>query len=311
MHINNAIWDEIVKDFKKNPLFQDIIINFFKTDNIDPVAYSKNEKYLNISSTNFMNLKIDKIKSEVSPSFFYFLYPNARPSGYPDWFITGYPDIAFWLSENYERIKELPDFRDILSDTHNYVHNNKLNHSFLRLIINYYKKNISSDLECGFQQNHIFIENNNSEFNIILDLITSADINSLDRIYRSTEIEKENILKSSLYFLEVILNDNFHLQTTTSYKIYSPYKEISLICSSKLDSSTLGQEIISALVNNIIGIFNLWLNLGVKKICIKKSNIWGALGLDYVKFDVLEICYKKQLINQELYLIFKHRMQQK
>ncbi|MCU0438485.1 MAG: hypothetical protein MUC49_11265 [Raineya sp.] len=309
MHINNAIWDEILKDLKKAPLFQDIIINFFKIDNIDPVIYSKNEKYFNVSDTYFIEIKMNNIKSEITPSFFHFLYPDARPSGYPDWFITAYPDVALWFSDNYGEVKNIPVFKDILSNEHNYIHNNKFNHYFLRLIINYYKNNINSDLECSFQENHIFTENNNSELNIILDLIGPNNSKSFDNIYRSTEIDKERLLKSSLHFLEIILKDNFQLQVKASYKVHSSHKEIILICSSKLDSSIIGQEIISSIINNIIRIFNLWLNLGVKKICVKKSNIWGILGLDYVKFDVLEICHKKQLISQELYLTFKNKMQ--
>jgi len=144
-YLNNIQWEKLKK---ANPHIKDfsIIIDlFFKPDII---YYEKLINNLNYIEENVIwPTDLDKIK--ITKTLIFYKEKINRPLGYPNWFLAGYPDICYWLSQSYLLYKEKHPLFKILNNENNADTDGYMNFNTLRLIIDYYKKNISKRLECS------------------------------------------------------------------------------------------------------------------------------------------------------------------
>jgi len=141
-------WNQVIKKNPDNPKFKIIIELFFKPDMIYSAKFENNYKIANSSwETQFLHEReFSQIK--ITPTMHFFKDALNRPLGFSSWFIAAYHDVAKWASENLMHIQNVPPFNGHFEKEEDFIENEEFKHHILRLMIDYFRKNINKKLEC-------------------------------------------------------------------------------------------------------------------------------------------------------------------
>jgi len=136
----NFSWNSILNANPPDEHFYFIVDNFFKHDKINPLKFENNLQFLQYQYASQPYL--------LSPAIFYFRDAVNRPFGYEDWFMAAYPDVGRWTSENADLLENISPFKEQLELEEE--DGFRMSYTFLRLLIDYYKRNVRRRLECAY-----------------------------------------------------------------------------------------------------------------------------------------------------------------
>ena len=141
-------WNQAIKQCANNPQYKKVIELFLKPDLIYSVKFENNFKIANASWETMLIHDREFSQIKITPTMNFFKDSLNRPLGLASWFIAAYPDVSKWASENLVHIQNVPPFRGHFENEEDYLENNEFKYHILRLMIDYYKKNINKKLEC-------------------------------------------------------------------------------------------------------------------------------------------------------------------
>ncbi len=121
---------------------------FLKPDQIYSLKFENNFKIANASWEILLIHEKEVSQIKITPTMHFFKEVNNRPLGFSPWFIAAYPDVSKWAVENMIYLKDVPPFRGHFENEEDYIENKAFKHHVLRLMIDYYKRNINRKLEC-------------------------------------------------------------------------------------------------------------------------------------------------------------------
>ncbi len=146
---NNLNWDATSFANSNNPLYKSIIKDFFKPDKISTTKFGNNLEIAQATWEKMIFNKNELDKIQITPTMHFYKDVMDRPLGYPDWFLAGYPDVAYWLSQNIEQLQYQRPFNAFSEKKEYFIENGFVKPNVLRIAINYYKQNINDKLECS------------------------------------------------------------------------------------------------------------------------------------------------------------------
>lgn len=161
-----------------------LIGDFLIPDNIDPKKYRSNS-VANRAVINGMGLsiteRIDQTKINCTPTFRENFSEDTLNRGLqvPDWFYIAYPDVAHWMNNSMGTLDRISSGRE-----DEFINNGKPTNAFFKEIINYYKDNVKSELECSYSASNTPVKPTQSEDkNLMGDQNTDSTIATIKGVY--------------------------------------------------------------------------------------------------------------------------------
>lgn len=148
-YINNTNWDNYLRLNNVDQNFFNIIKIFLKPDIIDVNKFFENYRLILQPEEFFYCPPVAEEPIKYTPTMPFFINFMNRPLGFPEWFFAAYPDIIYWIIFNMEKIESEKRIIELL-DSLDHSLNTYIPNKILRMIIDFYKKNVKNKLECGF-----------------------------------------------------------------------------------------------------------------------------------------------------------------
>lgn len=138
------VYDEKLSDSNTDDFFKKLIKDFLLPFRISSFKFIFNKDYFE----GHWSVRMSIDESRIAPSLVKLVNnPEMRAAGYPKWFYLAFPDVAWWalagegLDIIRDRFGHLPASEVIEGD--------KLESSYLKMIINLYKEQTNNHLECS------------------------------------------------------------------------------------------------------------------------------------------------------------------
>jgi hypothetical protein len=152
MNINTRIWESSIADLPKGDQqaeqFEHYAREFFMPDSIAPSVYLANVAAL-------MEQSVEESGVQPTPSAARMAVSMQHPVGFPTWFLAAYPDVALWFASQDGPDRKTIDTevtrRSVASGTassHLVDENGFFAHAVLRTLIDLYREQTGSTLEC-------------------------------------------------------------------------------------------------------------------------------------------------------------------
>ena len=152
MNINTRIWENSIADLPKGDLqaeqFEHYAREFFMPDSIAPSVYLANV-------TALLEQSAEENGVQPTPSAARMAVSMQHPVGFPTWFLAAYPDVALWFTVQDGADRKTIDTevtrRSAASGTassHLVDENGFFAHAVLRTLVDLYREQTGSTLEC-------------------------------------------------------------------------------------------------------------------------------------------------------------------
>jgi hypothetical protein len=149
-YLNSTNWDNYLRSTENvDKKFYEIINTFLKPDIIDVNKFFENYRLISQPEEFFYCPPVAEEPIKHTPTMPFFTNFMHRPLGFPEWFFAAYPDIVYWISFNLEKFESEKRITELLDSLDHSV-NSYIPNTILRMIVDYYKKNVQKYLECGF-----------------------------------------------------------------------------------------------------------------------------------------------------------------